>query len=445
MTPGAAMADPSTPPLDRPPPPAPTAEGRLEAFCATVLRLLRAGPAGGAVLPAVADSFARAIGEGARETESQLRGEIRTWDEAAARLRDLAGSRFAGVGPEVGQLLDKLDRARAEAARVADLLAALRGGCEPPSAGTASPPARSLPPPPPPASRDVRSRPVPAAPAVTTPARSPAATRPGPSPDSEARESSVTETARSPAVTEVGTPVPVAGARPEPAAPPRPREATPAPKPVAGTAHLAVRCPGCGTTGSIRWDKLQLGKVLACPACARVFTCGRDGRVVEVVKDRAGHWVGRDSRDAERRQRRTRWVRYLAAGVIAVGLTSAAVTGVRGLARRAPPAEELPQEVRARAELFVRAWAGGDYPLMRRLTDPVQDRQLFSWYRRNPPPPGVAGADKPVELEAVPSQAPKAAFRVRGARPTAPTLVWEERGGTWTFQPGLPKAGKTGK
>jgi len=435
------MADPTAPVPDRLSAPAPTAEGRLEAFCVVVLRMLRSGSEGGTLLPAVAATFARAIGEGARETESELRGEIRTWDEAAGRLRELAGSRFAGVGPEVGLLLDKLDRARAEAARVADLLEALRGGGDPPPPLSPAPPVTTT--------RGVRNRPAPVA-------------------------NHLTETAQTRAVTEVETPVSSAVARPgppvpprvqtrEPEPPPKPvapvlplrpptRDAKPPPKPVARAApQLALQCPGCGTTGSIRWDKLQLGRVLACPTCARVFTCGRSGHVVEVVRDRSGRWVERQSRDAELRRRRANRVRILAAAAVAIAVLSAGVTGARVLGRAVAKSDELPRDLKVRADLFARAWASGDYPLMRRLTDPVQDRQLFAWYRRNPPSPGTAVADKALDLESVPSQPPKAVFRVRGqvagrgARPTDLILTWEERGGNWMFQPGPQAQTKTGK
>jgi hypothetical protein len=134
-----------------------------------------------------------------------------------------------------------------------------------------------------------------------------------------------------------------------------------------------------------------------------------------------------------------------------VVLAVSGIAGARVLARKTPAAVELPRELGPRAELFARAWATGDYALMRRLTDPVQDRQLFTWYRRNPTPPGASGeADGTrVELEPVPSHLPKAAFRVhlrgRAARPTDPVLTWEERGGTWTFQPAPQTTAKSGK
>ena len=54
--------------------------------------------------------------------------------------------------------------------------------------------------------------------------------------------------------------------------------------------NCAFHCPSCGISSTVRWDKLQLGKVLACPRCQKNFTVKGDGRLNEVIKDRQGRW-----------------------------------------------------------------------------------------------------------------------------------------------------------
>ena len=212
---------------------------------------------------------------------------------------------------------------------------------------------------------------------------------------------------------------------------------------------LPFKCPECGNTYTVRWDKLQVGKLLACPYCHRNFTTTPKGEFAEVVKDKNGRWVdGGTQRERERRarSRRSWWL----AGSVALVLCGLSVYWSSNTVRSSSPQETpLPDELEPRVELFAHAWLNGDYPLMRRLTDPVQDRQLFGWYRRNPPPVGYdpkTGKEAiQVALEILPSQPPMTALRVRfdglksgaGGPAVELQLAWEDRGNRWFFQPDL--------
>jgi tetratricopeptide (TPR) repeat protein len=211
----------------------------------------------------------------------------------------------------------------------------------------------------------------------------------------------------------------------------------------------AFPCPGCRKVSAVRWDRLDLGKVLGCPHCKDRFTAKVDGRLVKVVRDRQGRWV--DVEWAASRSRRTRTKRYqFAAGVLAAGLCVYALAWTPKVVERLTPAAVeagLPKELEPRAERFARAWLKGDVPRMRELTDPVQDRMLFAWYKRNPPPGGgsavEANQNVKVAIEELPGNPSGALLRVRfeGLQPRRDMvpvelqLTWQERGGSWIFQP----------
>jgi tetratricopeptide (TPR) repeat protein len=222
------------------------------------------------------------------------------------------------------------------------------------------------------------------------------------------------------------------------------------PPPTAGRRErvdrLAYQCPGCGKAGAVRWDRLELGKVLACPHCKQRFISKVDGRLVRAVRDREGRWVDTEWMESQARNRRTRRRKVIGAA-LAAGVCVYTLSWTPALVGSLAPAaaqSELPSELQPRGELFTRAWLRGDLPLMRRLTDPVQDRMLFAWYKRNPPPAEAreaAGANFTVGV--APGQTSAATVRVRfdtiraarGPGPLELQLAWVERGGNWIFQP----------
>lgn len=446
----------------RPPPLGGSAEAdtvALERFCAALLDVLRAGDSGRVRLAPVILDLVRGLRASSQATVSQLRREMAAWDEAATGLRQLVRSPFLQVGTEAGTLLDRLEQARAQADQI---IAALEGLPDAPTFPSDTPRADSgreellllgtedLP----------ASRPVSAAETVTM---------------SAAQDTTVVIERRSSAP-ETAAPVPKTAEKqeatalrvPPPADPPevrqprrkepRPAAAAPAapartstPKPIPApsrskqsppTSTMTVACPACSQPSKLRWDRLQAGKVLSCPHCRKNLTALPGGRLAEVVKDRRGRWVERGQQQA---QTRLSWARrsHLAGASLAVFVIVLAVVGTRKLMSRpaAGPAP-LPSGLEQRAELFGRAWLKGDTFLMRRLTDPVHDRQLFPWNKRHAPPALPGAADGKIAVEVLPGSSPTW-VRVRfdglsGASSTAPLLLqtaWEKRGDTWVFSP----------
>jgi tetratricopeptide (TPR) repeat protein len=238
-------------------------------------------------------------------------------------------------------------------------------------------------------------------------------------------------------------------AEPAPAAAAPPEAPRDEPKPAAGPAgshSFPFECPGCDAVNMVRWEKLQLGKVLTCPHCHRHFTVKSNGRFAEVVREKSGRWTEQEQLESAARQRRARRLRWLAGTVAAVLLFSTISWAPQALRQQTVAEPELPRELEPRAELFTRAWLSGDSRTMRRLTDPVQDRLLFTWSRRNPPPSSIAivGPEDEVQVavEVLPSVPPTTWLRVRvdglpksDGKPEELQLAWEHRGGQWIFQP----------
>jgi len=209
-----------------------------------------------------------------------------------------------------------------------------------------------------------------------------------------------------------------------------------------------VRCPGCDGETFIRWNKLQLGRVLECPHCKGNFTMNSSGDIYEIVRDSAGRWKSRAAMDAQRESRRNR--RYQIIGGVAATVMVIAIsfgTTIR-IGNGSPAAlPKLPEEFEARVELFTRAWLTGDARTMKRLTDPAHDRQFFPWQRQNEPPlkikPESLNDEIVVEITKLPSTPPVSwvqtkidGLKLEGTdHPIELRLAWEERAGKWFFQP----------
>ena len=223
-----------------------------------------------------------------------------------------------------------------------------------------------------------------------------------------------------------------------------------APQPRSGQDSFYVRCPGCDSETSIRWNKLQLGRVLECPHCKGNFTMSSSGEIYEIVRDFAGRWKSRAAIDAQRESRRNR--RYqIIGGVAATVMVIAISFGTTIRSGNGSPAAlpKLPEEFEARVELFTRAWLTGDARTMKRLTDPAHDRQFFPWQRQNQPPlkikPESLNDDVVVvvEITKLPSTPPVSwvqtkidGLKLEGTDyPIELRLAWEERAGKWFFQP----------
>jgi hypothetical protein len=385
-----------------------------------VLGLLEKGPASDPLLVQVLGPLVAAFREGSRKAVAELRREVQTWKATTEQLRQVAGSPLLELGDEAAAVLAKLERARQGAERIVEVLAALGHSPSPLRArqGTSDSASQTYKPEAPAKETARTSRPSLARQACKD-------CRERHKPDAQAKDG--------PGAAQCETPTPAARSA---AVPKRP-----------STDALSYCCPGCRKIGMVRWSNLQPGKVLCCPHCNKSFTSNRTGGLVEVVKDTTGRWVERGG--LADTHRRARWRR----GVVAVALLlSVLVSGLcwaAGLTTSpAAPVADLPQELEPRAELFARAWLQGDYGVMRKLTDPAQDRLLFAWYKRSPVPDlGAAGNDSgevrvAVEVPAIRSSTVSLRVRFEGLRPARGgtsvnlQLSWEERGGNWFFQPG---------
>lgn len=210
---------------------------------------------------------------------------------------------------------------------------------------------------------------------------------------------------------------------------------------------LKVRCPGCLNETTIRWNKLEAGRVLTCPHCSRSFTTRPSGELSEVIRT-GGRWEFLQSVQRLRRGRRE-WRLRVSAVACVILLLACAFWWPSRLGRSSASVEaELPAELERRVELFAKAWHRGDSRTMRRLTDPTQDRLLFLWYRNNPSPmlpaqEKAAKSDTRFEVSKVADRHPLVWFdvKVQDAAPDGPMaraelkLAWEERGNTWFFLP----------
>ncbi len=425
------------------------------------------------ILPAVR----QAIRDGGRETMNRLLREMQACAAASAQLQSLSESTLVDWGGDAAPLIARLDQAYHRAARVVAALDAMQlpasgeqGGGHPPDAAKRSSPATAtaIASPSEAATAALRPRQTRLSATIDEPAAKPA---PRPAVPREAIVAVVPPIA--PLKPPSNPAAPPAAFEPGLAVSPRATQTTPCVHPSAAGSRLPgavvkladartavagsidYRCPSCGDCRSIAWDKLQLGKIMQCPGCRCKLTTRRDGQIVEVIKNAQGQWVDRQSRDRlARRQQSQKYRRLTAAAGLAL-LIGMASGGPQLMRRLSSPAErELPNELAPRGELFAKAWLAGDFRLMRRLTDPAQDRLLFPWYRRNPPPHhDVAtpeAADIKVAVDHPPGESSKSVVRVRlsaaqpagGGVPVELLLAWEERGGHWIFQPAPnPQAG----
>lgn len=221
-----------------------------------------------------------------------------------------------------------------------------------------------------------------------------------------------------------------------------------------GSTFLPFDCPSCQARGAVRWDRL--GHLHACRRCRRCFRLNPSGRVVEVIQKRDGQWV--DKLGHERTSGRDRAVRILTRRVLpAAALVALAFLVFRLTSRPpAPPSVELPHELTSRAEMFTHAWLKKDWPLMKRFAMPGEDRPLYNWSVRHPPPSrkppsSQAEADTRIEVAVLSSQVQPTTVRVRirglaGKSDSSVVEVlqsWEERGGAWFFVPPTKPGGQS--
>ena len=116
----------------------------------------------------------------------------------------------------------------------------------------------------------------------------------------------------------------------------------------------------------------------------------------------------------------------------------------------AAKSDELPKDLKPRVELFARAWLGGDVPKMRRLAVASQDRAVYGWFLKHPPPSAAAGGagKKPqsdearVETSDLPGGGKRVLVKLAlpglaadGKPGVELTQVWEGRGDSWYFVP----------
>jgi hypothetical protein len=440
----AVATDPTPSPADR----------RLVQFCTAVLGLFGPTSAQRPVLPVFSAELVRALEAGVQGVASDLRRELSACDAAIEHLGPLTHSRYLEYAEGASALLAELEQARARAGQVIEALEAIQE-TPTPAHGTV-PPLPDLVPPPPRPTAPSRSNGHPPVDGKVVrpiePSLSPPIPRKSEAPpvvdDTVSATSAPSRPTPIPAAapTTSTRPIEVPSKAPPPTkdAPPRPRTG-PATDPRPG--RISVTCPCCGEPGTVNWDRLD--KILHCGRCTRRFGVKPDGKTVEVVRTADGRWVDRSQQQAASRRARSGRRRVLLL-VLCVGLLLAAGFSVWRVTRPAATAAEmeLPHELEPRVELFGRAWARGDVPLMRRLTTPTQDRQLYSWYMRHQPSPRTgttesASPDVKVEVSAVTRKPQLAVMHVRvqglqaagGKSSLDLNLLWEVRGDTWYFIP----------
>jgi hypothetical protein len=389
----------------------------------------------------LADELAAALAGSTHALANDLRAELATWDSLLGDLNKLAQSRYLPREIDVVAINDQLVLARAAASQILDVLEGLNSEN---GTRTAELLAAPTPSPSPPRSGEGRS--------LLHKARSTTA----PQLEEGSRESDIKLTP-SQSTLRLTTP-PLSqlcgrGAGGEGAdrdlpntltpnsSPAKPREGDnkPAPPPPRKLANqLSMRCPCCGESGRVSWDRLN--QIQNCRNCGRHFAVRADGSPIEVVKAKGDRWRPRDKASSQSRSPAHR--RILVASLAA--LLAAPLLGVAGwrIARPASAAAveaELPRELSPRAETFARAWLGGDVRTMKRLTSPAQDRVLYGWFTRHRPPAlaAVSSESPRVEVALQSTKADQAVLRVRltGAAPVEMTQTWERRGDTWFFLP----------
>lgn len=210
-------------------------------------------------------------------------------------------------------------------------------------------------------------------------------------------------------------------------------------------------CPMCHRSSSLRWDKIDRGRIIACPNCHRNFSTTSRGTFFEVCRNKQGKWVDVSRQKSNRAMRRslTGWVAVAVMLLVAVGIPTiyrGSVAGSTSLTEK-----PLPTELEPRAEMFAQAWLRDDVSTLRRLTDPVQDRQLFPWRMRNPAPRanGHSTEGCPCAIERVHDTPTYCVLRVRfdeslkTSRSSAVELLlpWEKRDEYWYFQPARRQGG----
>jgi len=201
--------------------------------------------------------------------------------------------------------------------------------------------------------------------------------------------------------------------------------------------HLEIKCPNCGQKSSMPWERMHRGKVFGCPRCHHKLVVREGGRLAKVRQDEAGNWE-LDVPPPFWKNRRTV---AGAAAVVVIALLPWPVLMVfawRNAAAKEPIA--VPPGLEPRAVAFGEAWLARDYQMIRLLTVPAQQGDLFGWLRSNAPPEHAAGAEV---RAAVVEQGPQAAVVELSFAPSVASegsggpleLRWQQTNEQWLFAP----------
>jgi len=411
---------------------------RLERLCARLLVIAKAdsesNDPGPCLTALLRDELASIVDFGIREVTAKLRRELERWEATSEELRQLERCRYLALPEQFQTWTGEFARAKRQAESVIEALSRLGDsgarGLGRPASGSAACPAIAHPAVPGPeralAGWVEPSRPTDvASPQLeqskdASPQRQQANGSVGLEDSTHPTQLSPTRTMRLPPVSIPAKRVPLA--------------------PVGVT--LSLDCPSCGASGAVRCDRL--GRLQVCRRCARSFRVDATGGLVEVVKRNDGRWV--DRREYQRTATRSRAWRLLSRRVLPVlALAGIVCLGYRLISRPAPAQQpDLPRELEPRVELFTRAWLQKDWSLVRRFAAPGEDRALYSWFVRHPPPAQVL-ADWPsgMHVVLVSTQERLATVRVRignaggtQARSLGEIVqFWQEHEAGWFFAP----------
>ncbi len=174
-----------------------------------------------------------------------------------------------------------------------------------------------------------------------------------------------------------------------------PMEAAPAAPPSqelidnAKSGQIAIDCPSCGRQSSMHWKYLEKGKVFGCPRCQEKLVVREGGRLVKVVQDAAGSW----KIDAPPPLWKNRRVIAGAAAASTLMFGLFFVVAIFGWQYASAQVHvQVPTDLESRSIVFGEAWLAKDIQIVRLLTLPAQQGNLFAWLRKNTTPKNTRGA-----------------------------------------------------
>lgn len=213
--------------------------------------------------------------------------------------------------------------------------------------------------------------------------------------------------------------------------------------PGSGVHNMPFRCPACAHVALVGWDRLQPGRIMACPRCRKSYVTKPDGKLAPVVRNAAGKWAEDRTRFGFDRATLRRWGTGSVVAALLVFVVSLSPKLMGGWSR---PEAPLPKTLEERSRAFGWAWLRGDFRLMRRLTETKRHDELLEWYKTHPVPvvsdPNTLEEEVVAKVEILPGATSATSVRVTflGLSVANVTdyvfpITWEEKDKDWYFDP----------